>query len=46
MNKKQLAVLIDAYADAKVSGNEYLCKLAIARLEEALFEIFPEEDSK
>jgi hypothetical protein len=43
MNRKELAALIDAYADAKVSGNEYLCVMTIERLEKALEALFPEE---
>jgi hypothetical protein len=43
MNRKELAAMIDAYADAKVSGNEYLCVMAIERLEKALEELFSED---
>jgi hypothetical protein len=32
--KQQLATLIDAYADAKRTGNETLIKLATAQLQE------------
>jgi hypothetical protein len=48
MGKKELATLIDAYADAKASGNKYLAQVMIAQLEQALNQIFgteqPSED--
>jgi hypothetical protein len=40
MNKAEFAQLIDAYADAKASGNKYLVQKMIADLEEALNAIF------
>lgn len=40
MNKSELAQLIDAYADAKATGNAYLIKKMIDELEEVLTEIF------
>lgn len=43
MEKKELAELIDAYCDAKASGNKYLVKMMIARLEQALDTLFPEQ---
>ena len=42
MDKADFAQLIDAYADAKVSGNKILVKAMIAELESALNAIFPE----
>jgi hypothetical protein len=43
MGKKELATLIDAYADAKASGNKYLAQVMIAQLEQALNQIFGQE---
>lgn len=43
MGKKELATLIDAYADAKGSGNKYLAQVMIAQLEQALNQIFGQE---
>lgn len=40
MGKKELATLIDAYSDAKASGNKYLTQVMIAQLEKALDEVF------
>lgn len=40
MNKAEFAQLIDAYADAKSSGNKYLVKKMIEELESALSELF------
>lgn len=48
MGKKELATLVDAYADAKASGNKYLTQTMIAQLERALDEVFgtdPTEES-
>jgi hypothetical protein len=42
MNKAEFAQLIDAYADAKASGNKYLVQRMIADLEQALNQLFPE----
>ena len=42
MDKAGFAQLIDAYADAKVSGNKILIKAMIGELESALNSIFPE----
>lgn len=42
MDKANFAQLIDAYADAKVSGNKILVKAMIGELESALNSIFPE----
>jgi hypothetical protein len=44
MTKAELAQLIDAYADAKSSGNKYLTKKMIEDLEVALDEIFVNEE--
>jgi hypothetical protein len=41
MNKKDLVVLIDAYADAKASRNQYLVNSMAAQLEQALDSLFP-----
>lgn len=43
MGKKELATLVDAYADAKASGNKYLVQSMIVQLEGALNEIFGDE---
>ena len=43
MGKKELATLIDAYADAKASGNKYLAQVMIAQLEQALNQVFGQE---
>jgi hypothetical protein len=40
MGKKELAILIDAYADAKASTNKHLANMMIKQLEMALEEIF------
>jgi hypothetical protein len=40
MNKAEFAQLIDAYADAKASGNKYLLQRMITDLEEALSTLF------
>ena len=39
MGKKELATLIDAYADAKASGNKYLIQNMIEQLQQALDEV-------
>lgn len=44
MGKKELATLIDAYADAKSSGNKYLAQVMIAQLEQALNQIFGQDE--
>lgn len=41
MTKPQLAELIEAYADAKVSANNHLLKLVVAELNIALDMLFP-----
>jgi hypothetical protein len=43
MTKAEFAQCIDAYADAKASGNKYLVKKMIEDLEGALNELFGEE---
>lgn len=43
MRKKELATLIDAYADAKASKNHHLLNVMVAQLEKALDSIFTEE---
>lgn len=45
MDKAELAELIDAYADARVTGNKYLCKEMINRLEEALIRLYERLDT-
>lgn len=40
MNKKDLAALIDAYADAKASRNQHLVNTMVAQLEQALDMVF------
>jgi len=44
MDKKDLAVLIDAYADAKASRNQHLVNSMAAQLEQALDSLFPAEE--
>lgn len=44
MNKKDLAALIDAYADAKASRNQYLISTMVSQLESALDGIFGAEN--
>lgn len=44
MNKKDLAVLIDAYSEAKASRNTYLVNTMVAQLEQALDSLFPTEE--
>lgn len=43
MNKKDLATLIDAYADAKASRNQHLVNSMVSQLEQALDMVFGEE---
>jgi hypothetical protein len=42
MDKKELAVLIEAYAEAKASRNPFLVNVMVPKVEKALDEIFPE----
>jgi hypothetical protein len=46
MSKKELATLIDAYADAKSSKNQHLMNVMISQLERTLNEIFPESQEE
>lgn len=46
MTKAKLAELIDAYADAKTSGNKYLVQSMIGQLESALNEVCNETEIK
>lgn len=47
MGKKELAILIDSYADAKASQNKHLINTMIKQLEMALEGIFgPESDEE
>ena len=43
MDKANFAKLIDAYADAKVSGNEILVRTMVGKLESALNSFYPGE---
>ncbi len=45
MNKKNLATLIDAYADAKLSGNEHLVNSMVAQLEQAMDSVFANNEN-
>lgn len=42
IDKKTLAALIDAYADAKASRNQYLMNTMVSQVESALDSIFNE----
>lgn len=44
ISKKDLATLIDAYADAKASRNQHLINSMVAQLEQALESVFGPED--
>ena len=46
MTKEVLAQVIDAYADAKASGNKYLVKKMIEDLEVILSELFDSESTE
>lgn len=41
LSKKDLATLVDAYADAKASRNQHLVNSMVAQLEQALDSLFP-----
>lgn len=41
MDKRTLAQLVEAYADAKASRNQHLVNSMVAQLEQALDEVFP-----
>lgn len=43
MNKKDLAALIDAYADAKSTRNQILIQQMVTQLERALDQVFGPE---
>lgn len=45
MDKRTLAKLVDAYADAKASRNEHLVNSMVAQLEQALDAVFPDAES-
>lgn len=45
MSKEELAEIIDAYADARVTGNKYLCREMIGKLEGALTDLYKRLDS-
>lgn len=42
MDKRTLAQLVDAYADAKASRNQHLVNTMVAQLEQALDGLFPD----
>lgn len=42
MDKKEFATLIDAYASAKMSRNQYLIDNMVAQIEQGLDFLFPE----
>lgn len=44
MDKRTLAQLVDAYADAKASRNQHLVNTMVAQLEKALDSLFPAEE--
>lgn len=44
MNKEQLVQLIEAYADAKASRNNYLVGLVAQELTDAINSIFPSNE--
>lgn len=46
MGKKEFAILIDSYADAKASRNKHLINTMIKQLEMALEEIFGPESEE
>lgn len=46
MNKKDLATLIDAYADAKASRNQHLVNSMVAQLEQALDSLFADSGNE
>jgi hypothetical protein len=43
MDKRTLAQLVDAYADAKASRNQHLINYMVTQLEQALDLVFPAE---
>lgn len=46
MTKKDLAILIDAYSEAKASRNTHLVNTMVAQLEQALNEVFGEQQQE
>ena len=44
MNKEQLVQMIEAYADAKASNNNYLVSLVAQQLTDAINFLFPPEE--
>lgn len=44
MDKKRLATLIDAYADAKVSKNQYLIETMVGQIQAALDGMFSQPE--
>ena len=46
MTKKDLAVLIDAYSEAKTSRNQHLVNTMVAQLEQALDSLFPPDSGE
>jgi hypothetical protein len=43
MDKRTLAQLVDAYADAKASRNQHLINSMVTQLEQALDLVFPDD---
>lgn len=46
MTKKELATLIDAYADAKASRNQHLVNSMVSQLEQAVDSLFPQDSGE
>lgn len=46
LSKKDLATLVDAYADAKASRNQHLVNSMVAQLEQALDSLFPSDSDE
>lgn len=46
MDKRSLAVLIDAYSEAKASRNQHLVNTMVAQLEQALDSLFPPDSDE
>ena len=46
MDKKTLATLIDAYADAKASKNQHLVNSMVIQIQQALDEVFDEGEDE
>ena len=46
LSKKDLATLVDAYADAKASRNQHLVNSMVSQLEQALDSLFPSDSGE